>query len=77
MGMLNVATCAVAAARIWSAIFGSHIFACLLYGTLYAESLHILVGGYLRLNVMPLDDERERHSQDKEPDSANRYNNYH
>jgi hypothetical protein len=47
MGMLNVATCAVAAARIWSAIFGCHIFACLLYGTLYAESLHILVGGYL------------------------------
>jgi hypothetical protein len=47
MGMLNVATCAVAAARIWSAIFGCHIFACLLHGTLYAESLHILVGGYL------------------------------
>ena len=71
--MLNVATCAVATARIWNAIFGCHIFASLLHGTLYAESLHILVGRYLRLDMMPLEDKRERHRQDKEPDSANRY----
>lgn len=54
--MLDIATGTIATASAWRALFGGHIFACLLYGAFYAESLHILIGGYLRVDVVSFDD---------------------
>ena len=46
----------------------SRILARLLYGTLNAKSLHILVGCNLRIDVVPLENLCERHTQKEQAD---------
>jgi hypothetical protein len=60
--VVDIATCTVARAeRVVGAIFGCHILASLLYGALNAESLHILIGRDFRLDMVPLNHQRQRH----------------
>ena len=49
---------------------GTRILARLLHGTLNAKTLHILVCGDLRVDVVPLENLGERHSQKEEADKA-------
>ena len=74
--MFNIAPCAISTARIIIAILGSHIFASLLYCTLNPESLHIFIGRYLGIDMMPLKNQSQRHRQHKESDSAYGNQNY-
>ena len=74
--MFNIAPCAVSAARAIIAIFGCHILTSLLHRTLDTEALHILVGRDLGVDMMALENQRQRHSQHKEADCAHRYQNY-
>ena len=75
---LDVAAGAVACAGrgVVLARLAVDILAGLLHGALDAEALHIGVCRYLGLDVMPLDEERERQRKGEKCDRANRYENY-
>lgn len=62
---LDVASRAVAVAANVLTISIGHILAGLLNGTLNAALLHMTVGRNLRVDVVPLEDQRQRHSQYK------------
>ena len=64
-GVVDVERRAVAVAAYVGAV-GAGVLARLLYGTLYAESLHVLVGGYLRVDVVALENEGQRQPEDEE-----------
>ena len=76
MRMFNITPCAVSATRVIIAIFGSHILTSLLHRTLDAEALHILVGRDLRIDMMSLKNQRQRHRQYEECDCAYRHQYY-
>ena len=59
--MFNITPCAISATRVIITIFGSHILASLLHGALDTESLHILICGYLRIDMMPLENRKSSH----------------
>ena len=75
---LDVAAGAVAAASRGAVVarLVADILARLLHGALDSEALHIGVGRDLGLDVMPLDEERERQCKGEERHGANRYENY-
>ena len=75
-GVVDVARRAVAVASYVGTV-GTRILARLLYGTLDAEALHILVGGNLRVNVVSLEYLRERQTEEEEADKTYgyKYNN--
>ncbi len=62
---LDVASRAVAVAANVLTISVGHILAGLLNGTFNAALLHMTVGRNLRVDVVPLEDQRQRHSQYK------------
>ena len=64
----DIAGGAVAGAGCWRVVARGlgYILASLLHGALDAEALHIGVGRYLGLDVVSLEDERQRHSERKE-----------
>lgn len=64
---LNIASRAVAVATNILTISVCHILAGLLNGTLNASLLHMAVGRNLRVDVVSLEDQRQRHSQHKQP----------
>lgn len=67
--MVNIAGRAVAlAAQIFAV--STCILARLLHGTLYAQALHILVGRDLGVDVVTLENLRERHAQKEEAHEA-------
>ena len=74
--VFNIATCAVAAAWAVVTIFARHVLAGLLYGALDAEALHILVGRDLGVDMVPLENQRQRHCQNKKSNRRYGYNNY-
>ena len=62
---LDVASRAVAVAANVLTISVGHILAGLLNGTFNAALLHMTVGRNLGVDVVPLEDQRQRHSQYK------------
>ena len=76
MRMFNITPCAVSAARVIIAIFGRHILTSFLHRTLNTEALHILVGRYLGVDMVPLKNQRQRHRQHEECDCAYRHQYY-
>lgn len=62
---LDVASRAVAVAANVLTIGVGHILAGLLNGTFNAALLHMTVGRNLGVDVVPLEDQRQRHSQYK------------
>ena len=74
LAMVYIARWAVAVAAEVGAV-GACVLARLLYGTLYAEALHIFVGGNLRVDVVALENLCQRHTQKEESNQENRYSN--
>ena len=64
LSVVDVARRAVARASYVAAV-GARILARLLYGALDTQTLHVLVGGDLRVDEVTLEDYRERHPTTK------------
>ena len=72
LSVVDVARRAVARASYVAAV-GARILARLLYGALDTQTLHVLVGGDLRVDEVTLEDYRDRHPHNEECHAQHRY----